>query len=79
MEDDEVNAYALPTGFVFVNRGLLETTESDLEIEGVIAHEIAHVERRHSYRIYRQRAKETGYCSRRGHAGRRLGRSQIKG
>ena len=58
MEDDEVNAYALPTGFVFVNRGLLETTESDLEIEGVIAHEIAHVERRHSYRIYRNEQKK---------------------
>ena len=58
MEDDEINAYALPTGFVFVNRGLLETTESDLEIEGVIAHEIAHVERRHSYRIYRNEQKK---------------------
>lgn len=58
MEDDEVNAYALPTGFVFVNRGLLEAAESDLEIEGVIAHEIAHVERRHSYRIYRNEKKK---------------------
>ena len=58
MEDDEINAYALPTGFVFVNRGLLETTESELEIEGVIAHEIAHVERRHSYRIYRNEQKK---------------------
>ena len=58
MEDDEVNAYALPTGFVFVNRGLLEATESELEIEGVIAHEIAHVERRHSYRIYRNERKK---------------------
>ena len=58
MEDDEVNAYALPTGFVYVNRGLLEATESDLEIEGVIAHEIAHVERRHSYRIYRNEQKK---------------------
>ena len=58
MEDDEVNAYALPTGFVFVNRGLLEATESELEIEGVIAHEIAHVERRHSYRIYRNEKKK---------------------
>ena len=37
MEDDEINAYALPTGFVYVNRGLLEMTESDMEIEGVLA------------------------------------------
>ncbi len=60
MEDGEVNAYALPTGYVFVNRGLLEAAESELEIEGVIAHEIAHVERRHSYRIYRkEKTKQT--------------------
>ena len=62
MEDDEVNAYALPTGFVYVNRGLLESTESELEIESVLAHEIAHVERRHSYRIYR-RAKRNELIS----------------
>ena len=63
MEDDEINAYALPTGFVFVNRGLLETTESELEIEGVIAHEIAHVERRHSYRIYRNEQKKSAIAA----------------
>ena len=57
MEDDEINAYAVPTGYVFVNRGLMESTESDLEIEAVIAHEIAHVERRHSYRIYQNQKK----------------------
>ena len=33
MEDDEVNAYALPTGLIFVNRGLIDAAESDLEIE----------------------------------------------
>lgn len=58
MEDDEVNAYALPTGYVFVNRGLLDMAESELEVEGVMAHEIAHVERRHSYRIYRNEQKK---------------------
>lgn len=58
MEDDEINAYAVPTGFVFVNRGLLESSESDLEIEAIMAHEIAHVERRHSYRIYQNQKKK---------------------
>ena len=58
MEDDEINAYAVPTGFIFVNRGLLESTESDLEIESIIAHEVAHVERRHSYRIYQNHKKK---------------------
>lgn len=63
MEDGEVNAYALPTGYVFVNRGLLEAAESELEIEGVIAHEIAHVERRHSYRIYRKERMKQGIAA----------------
>jgi Zn-dependent protease with chaperone function len=58
MEDSEINAYAVPTGFVYVNRGLLEMAESELEVEGVIAHEIAHVERRHSYRIYKNEEKK---------------------
>jgi Zn-dependent protease with chaperone function len=57
MEDAEINAYAVPTGFVYVNRGLLEIAESELEVEAVIAHEVAHVERRHGLRIYRNHQK----------------------
>ena len=54
LEDYEFNAFAAPTGFVFVNRGLMEIAESEREIESVLAHEIAHVEMRHGYRIYRK-------------------------
>lgn len=43
----EVNAFALPGGFLFVNSGLLLAAESEAEIAGVIAHEIAHVAARH--------------------------------
>ena len=63
MEDAEFNAYALPTGFVYVNSGLLEIAESDLEIEGVIAHEISHVERRHRYRLYRRQKRNQGIAT----------------
>ncbi len=45
---EEVNASSLPGGFVYVNRGLLEKAESDDELAGVLAHEIAHVAARHS-------------------------------
>jgi len=44
---DAVNAFALPGGFVYVNRGLIEQTENLSELAGVLAHEIAHVEERH--------------------------------
>jgi len=44
----QVNAFALPGGFVYVNRGLIEHTERLDELAGVLAHEIGHVIQRHS-------------------------------
>lgn len=43
-----VNAFAVPGGFIYVNRGLIERTENLSELAGVLAHEIGHVEERHS-------------------------------
>lgn len=48
IDDDEVNAFALPGGYVFIFRGLVEKVKSDDELASVIAHEIAHVVARHS-------------------------------
>lgn len=48
VQDDTVNAFALPGGYVFVNTGLLSFARTDGEIAGVLAHEIAHIDRRHS-------------------------------
>ena len=45
---DDVNAFAVPGGYVYVNRGLIEATDNQAELAGVLAHEIAHVEERHS-------------------------------
>ncbi len=47
IDSSEVNAFALPGGFLFVNRGLVEAAESEAELAGVIAHEVAHVAARH--------------------------------
>ena len=44
----EVNAFALPGGIMVFNLGLLEKAESGLEIMGVTAHELAHIQNRHS-------------------------------
>ncbi len=43
-----VNAFALPGGFIYVNRGLLERADTMSELAGVLAHEVEHVVRRHS-------------------------------
>lgn len=47
-DDKEVNAYALPGGIVVVNRGMIEAAGSADELAGVLAHEVQHVEHRHT-------------------------------
>jgi predicted Zn-dependent protease len=47
VNSDVVNAFAVPGGYVYVNRGLIERTRSMSELAGVLAHEIGHVEHRH--------------------------------
>ncbi|MBI3894841.1 MAG: M48 family metalloprotease [Acidobacteria bacterium] len=50
IDSDDVNAFALPGGFFFVNTGLILATENEAELAGVMAHEIAHVAARHGTR-----------------------------
>ena len=47
LDSEEVNAFALPGGFFFVNSGLILKAESESELAGVMAHEVAHVAARH--------------------------------
>lgn len=47
IDSDEVNAFALPGGFLYVNTGLILEAESEAELVGLLAHEIAHVTARH--------------------------------
>src|SRR5881275_2086300 len=47
LDTEEINAFALPGGFFFVNSGLMLKAESEAELAGVMAHEIAHVAARH--------------------------------
>ena len=44
----EVNAFALPGGFVYINRGLIEQADTENEFIGVLAHEVSHIVARHS-------------------------------
>src|SRR5438874_1496668 len=47
IDSDEVNAFALPGGFFFVNSGLILRAQEESELAGVMAHEISHVTARH--------------------------------
>lgn len=48
IDSDEVNAFALPGGFFFLNKGLILAADNESELAGVMAHEIAHVAARHA-------------------------------
>jgi predicted Zn-dependent protease len=47
IDSDEVNAFALPGGFFYVNKGLILAADNEAELAGVMAHEISHVIARH--------------------------------
>jgi predicted Zn-dependent protease len=48
IDNDEVNAFALPGGYFYVNTGLILAADNEAELAGVMAHEIAHVAARHA-------------------------------
>jgi len=54
LNDDKVNAFALPGGYVYITRGLMALAENEAEMAGVLAHEIGHVVARHTAERYSQ-------------------------
>lgn len=54
LQSEEINAFALPGGFLFVNTGLIEKADNESELAGVIAHELAHVTARHGHRLMKR-------------------------
>src|SRR3984885_9469521 len=50
IDSEEINAFALPGGFFFVNTGILLNADNEAEMAGVMAHEIGHVAARHGTR-----------------------------
>ncbi len=47
VNDPNINAFALPGGFLFINRGVIEAADNEAELAGVMGHEIGHVALRH--------------------------------
>lgn len=58
VDDKDVNAFSLPGGFIYVNKGLLDFVQSDDELAGVLAHEIAHAAHRHMMKLMAEASKE---------------------
>jgi predicted Zn-dependent protease len=51
LNSKEINAFALPGGYLFVERGLLQAADDESELAGVIGHEIGHVVARHGHKL----------------------------
>ena len=54
VDSREVNAFAVPGGYIYVNRGLIERTQRMDQLAGVLGHEIGHVVKRHSIKQMQQ-------------------------
>lgn len=73
VDSEELNAFAIPGGHIYVNRGLIARTRSMSELAGILAHEIGHVARRHSVDQMQKRTRAnvvvtlfcgvTGWCT----------------
>ncbi len=59
IDDPNINAFALPGGYIGVHTGLLEATRSEDELAGVLAHEIAHVTQRHIARAVHANSRQS--------------------
>lgn len=57
LDDNDVNAFSAPGGYVFITKGLLAQMNSEAELAGVLAHEISHVLRKHHLQAIKKGAR----------------------
>lgn len=63
VDSKDVNAFALPGGYIYVNRGVIERATSMAQVAGVVGHEIGHVVQRHSVKqMQKSRGASIGYA-----------------
>ncbi|MDX2471196.1 MAG: M48 family metalloprotease [SAR324 cluster bacterium] len=58
VQSDNINAYALPGGYIFITSKAIELMKNEAELVGVLAHEIAHVNRRHVLKAVKFKSSE---------------------
>ncbi|QWT20985.1 M48 family metalloprotease [Bacillus sp. NP157] len=58
VRDTQINAFAAPGGYIGVNAGLINITQTESELAGVIAHEIGHITQNHLYRAFEASKKD---------------------
>jgi hypothetical protein len=58
VDDKEINAFSLPGGYIYINKGLLDYVQSDDELAGVIAHEAAHAAHHHAMQLVKTQQQQ---------------------
>jgi predicted Zn-dependent protease len=59
VDDSDINAFSLPGGYIYINKGLLNYVQSDDELAGVIGHEIMHAGHHHVIKLQKEQSKLT--------------------
>ncbi len=75
LDDDNINAFATPGGNIFITHGLLQRMSSEAELAGVLAHEIAHVLKKHHLEAIKKNARTSLLTDVAAHAADRKGRN----
>lgn len=57
VDDPDINAFSLPGGFIYMNKGLIKYAQSDDELAGILGHEIIHSAHHHGSRLQREQSK----------------------
>lgn len=63
LDTEEINAFATPSGLVFVSRGMLRLTQSEDDVAAILAHEIGHIEHQHGVKAIRTSRLTTAFSS----------------
>jgi len=63
LDTEEINAFATPSGLIFVSRGMLRLTRSEDDVAAILAHEIGHIEHQHGVKAIRTSRLSTAFSS----------------
>lgn len=63
LDTPEVNAFAIPGGYIFLTRGALEIMENEAQLVGTLSHEIAHINQRHIVKLLKIKGTDNSFLS----------------
>ncbi len=63
LDSPEINAYAIPGGYIFITRGAIELMENEAQLVGALAHEIAHINHRHIVKKINLRGQSNAFLA----------------